>query len=229
MQTFGKVSGLVVACVFAFVLALAMPRGLPVFPGVGPDHRNGTSSTADEDQPVIRPPDDGPRVDARSGTQELAGMRVQVMRVWLETDFHDGINWRQTTQPMLKVRLRYECLPPHKEIKFRNSDEVTAASAVYDDQNRKCAGKPWSYAPTYFSLSWPAIRLRPPSTSRPPSPGFPVWTLITPPSFWTRASHSDSTFPPTWSGRRRSPDSQPVASVYPPPTKMPLRKTGCKA
>src|SRR5439155_20464690 len=72
------------------------------------------------------------------------------LRVWIEPDFHDGINWRQTSKPMLKVRLRYDCLPPHQEIKFRNTDEVTAASAVYDDRDRKYKGKPWSYAPSYF-------------------------------------------------------------------------------
>lgn len=76
-------------------------------------------------------------------------MRIKVVRVWLATDYSDGVNWRRTTYPMLKVRLRYECLRS-QEIKFRNHDAVTAASAVYDDQDRKYKGNLWSYAPDYF-------------------------------------------------------------------------------
>src|SRR5262245_36684594 len=98
MQSLGKAGSVALALAVGLAVAVVLDRGR----SVRPDGHKEVAPVEDR-QPVHRPPDNGPRADARTEMQEFAGMRVQIMRVWIEQDFHDGINWRQTSKPMLKV------------------------------------------------------------------------------------------------------------------------------
>ena len=97
-----------------------------------------------EQNPVVaREPDVGPRVDARTGSVELAGVRVRVVQVWVSRGHDDGIVRLKFKPPeeWMKVRLEFEYLTKEHEATFYWWNHTTAAaSAVYDAANRRYAG-----------------------------------------------------------------------------------------
>jgi hypothetical protein len=98
-----------------------------------------------------QPPAAGPRLDARSGAQLLAGVKVWVKRVRIGQDF-DNRSWHQSTKyPLLKVTLGYQGVGLSREIKVTFDEETARASAVYpvyEDGRGKCPGVSWGLAST---------------------------------------------------------------------------------
>jgi hypothetical protein len=135
-----KAIGSLAAVAVLLVVLLFHQGGHFVFPWAA-GAREGQGPPEDDRQPVARAPDAGPRADARRQPQELGGMRIRILKVWISKNIDNGVMWYRTSYPLLKVRLHYLCLPPHKEIKFRNHDAVLNASAVYDDKDRQYQGR----------------------------------------------------------------------------------------
>jgi hypothetical protein len=127
------------------IVAVALLVGVRFAPTInnGPDPKAKPAAPLDENPPVVRPPDVGPRVDARHGAQELEGVRVYVKEVWVSRGIDDGtIRWGNVPTDMwMKVRLRYEYLTRDSEANYYWWNIATAkASAVYDADNRKYPG-----------------------------------------------------------------------------------------
>src|SRR5262249_40288809 len=118
------------------------------------------AAPVDENPPVDRPPDVGPRIDARTGMQELQGVRVQVKEVWVSLGIDDGVpRWKWGNAPAdemwMKVKIAYQYLTKDSEATYYGWNFAPAkASAVYDADNRKYPGVSGGYYSKEETRKW---------------------------------------------------------------------------
>jgi hypothetical protein len=103
--------------------------------------------------PPSRPAVEGPRVDARTGSQVLGGLKVWVRGARVSQNFENTSWYLTTSYPLLKITLGYECVAPKATLKFSFDDDTARASAVYpiyEDGRGKLPGMSWSLAATNY-------------------------------------------------------------------------------
>ena len=93
--------------------------------------------------PEVRPPDVGPRIDAMRGWYDLAGMGIRIKDVYVSRGYDDDVvRWGNVPTDMwMKVDLEYRYLTKEVDATYYLWNTSTAAaSAIYDDADRKSAG-----------------------------------------------------------------------------------------
>jgi hypothetical protein len=132
-----------VPLIVAAALIVAVRFAPTIDTGPDPKAKPKPAAPVDDDPPVVRPPDAGPRVNAQAGALTLAGVRVGIKEVWVSRGIDDGaIRWGNVPTDMwMKVRLTYEYLDRECDATYYWWTRDTAkASAVYDARNRKSPG-----------------------------------------------------------------------------------------